>query len=236
MPFFSDHNVLFIHIPKNAGMYIEKCLGISWTFDQEPWLLKTEKQVSQLIYRAFRRMLFPGLIEVERLKRTYRYGDCAGMYKCQHATLSEVVSLRMLSKKVLESCTVLAVHRNPISRAISMYQWSAIHKYFTFDEFCERWILNPWDYNLTYGQLSHIRTQSSYIAGNERFKDKFNLISFENLEYEFDCFCKKYSINYMINNKINQSKPYLREVSDKSISIIAEVYEDDFRNFGYEMP
>ena len=165
MPYFPDSKILFIHIPKNAGMYVERSLGMLPVFDKVPKLLHLGRQFCGLSYRAYRRLLDPARIDIDLKMRQYRYGDSAGMYKCQHVTLSEVLSLRMLDKRELDNCIVLAIHRNLLSRAFSMHQWSPIHKYLSFEEFCEKWILHPWESGLNYGQLSHVRTQASYIEG-----------------------------------------------------------------------
>lgn len=83
---------------------------------------------------------------------------------------------------------------------------------------------------------SHLIPQSEFIKGNVECKE---IIRFENLNKDFEKLLKKYNYPKMDlphNNKSNiKKKISINILNKKTINLINEIYEEDFKNFGYKL-
>lgn len=236
MPYFEEHKILFIHIPKNAGMYIEKVLGIPKEIVNyaQPTSKKTLYQKLRGQAVKVKSQLCANKVRKD-LEKKYLYGQFAGPYIFQHASLSEIVSYRMLDKETIENSKILAVHRNPIDRAISIYKYWGLYKRVSFDDFCSGYILNPKNAIDNFGLLVHLKPQASFVDSSSGYFKRVNWISFENFNFDMNDFFIKNNIhNKLYEEKINASSNKSFDISKGSEDIIREVYSDDFELFGYQ--
>jgi hypothetical protein len=170
------------------------------------------------------------------LAREHVYGYFGGSMPFQHATLNDVVQLKLVPKDLLQKCTILAVHRHPIDRALSIYKYWGLSRSMSFREYCERWLLEPHRENLTLSQMCHVRTQCSYLDTTYPLTTELVTLPFDSLSDELDLFLKSKGISGVdIKARINVSKPEKIPVDPESIRIIDEVYSCDFERFNYRL-
>lgn len=230
MPFFRDKKILFIHIPKNAGMFVEKKLGIPREIvtyrkptDKETLYLKVRKIFSKIQHNVFNKK--------NELEKRFLYGNFAGAYNFQHASLSEIIEYRMLSKDELNESTLLAVHRNPVDRTVSIYKYWGFYKFMSFEVFCKTYVSRPDKIINNFGVLMHLKTQVSYVNNSLGYEKKINWLSFESIEADLTDFL--HLNNIKIDGKVNRSDDVAVDVSETARRIIENIYEEDFNYFGY---
>lgn len=237
MPYFKEKNILFIHIPKNAGMYIEKQLGIPSSIISSQTPTDKPKISSRILHFSKKlRNIILDISDNQQLEIEYLHGQFGGPYAYQHASLSEIISYRMLPEEELENSIILAVHRNPIDRLVSIYKYWGYYKILSFDEFCIKIVANPQNALDNFGLLMHLKTQVSYINDSINYSNKIEWLSFENLDSDLKEFMRKNNLKTKIDkNKKNESIKKSIEVSKESLSIIRNVYKEDFVHFGYNI-
>ena len=224
MPYFEKHNILFIHIPKNAGMYIEKLLGIPDSIvsyrmptDKDGFLYSFFKKLSRRIEFHIQRDVPHHLCLRNRdLCKKYLYGSFGGFYLYQHSSLWEIINYGMLDKDILDNCVILAVHRHPVDRMVSIYKYWGFYKSMAFDDFCFRYIGNRADALDNFGLLMHLRTQVSFVANASPYTERVEWLSFEKLDDDIREFYKKYELSLpLVGGKINRSDDVIVHVFQK---------------------
>jgi len=233
MPYFKDKNILFIHIPKNAGMYIEKQLGIP------KQIVSYKKPTDAPSLYEFIKLKAKKIIKknyIINLEKKYLYGQFGGAYIFQHASLSEILTYRMLDIEDIENAIILAVHRHPVDRIKSIYKYWGFYKKMSFDEFCENYVKSPKNIINNFGLLMHLKSQYSYVAYAGHFTDKVEWIKFENLYDDFQKIINKYNLDIKLEKSVvNNSNKCDIKVSKNSLKIIEKAYKDDFDYFGYSL-
>ncbi|MDO6565140.1 sulfotransferase family 2 domain-containing protein [Amphritea sp. 1_MG-2023] len=237
MPYFEKNKILFIHIPKNAGMFIEKSLGIPSE------IVHYRKPTDPLSWHKKLRNSFKKITGIEKkksesvaLEKALLHGQFGGPYTYQHASLQEIIDYRMLPLKTLEDSKILSIHRNPFSRTLSIYHYWGFHRKMNFDNFCKDVVAKPEQYLDNFGLLMHLRPQTSYIKNSGSFENKVEWVCFENLEQEFSNFSTRHSIHVDgtgMANKINVSNKSKIHISKTAQEIIKEIYREDFICFDY---
>jgi hypothetical protein len=174
MPFFRDRNLLFVHIPKNAGRSIEAALlGPTGSPDggRRSW-------PNRLATGAQRRTAAVGVRE--RLIGTLDVTVAA-----QHLTFAEIELLGVLPAGQLAHCRRFCVCRNPFDRAVS----SVFHfggnplDQSEFERALDRWLDRPpRDHN----ELAHRRTQAAYVRDSRGQPAVPHVLRFERLCDDFD--------------------------------------------------
>jgi hypothetical protein len=236
MPYFSDKKILFIHIPKNGGMYVEKCLGIPdelvgrGTPTKTYWTTRVRTKLNEVL------AALPHRKRDASLGRRYLYGYYGGGFPFQHASLEEIVQLRLVPRETLEQCTVLAVHRHPLDRAISVYKYWGLSERMSFRDYCARWLQAPEREDLTVTQLCHIRTQCSYIDTTSELASDVVVLPFEDLSRELGAFLDGRGMENRTREveRVNVSRPQEIEPDPESVGIVEDVYSCDYDRFGYE--
>ncbi len=150
-----------------------------------------------------------------------------------HISASELKNI--LGDEFWERYYSFGVVRNPYDRLISNFKYinrspahdlHAVYDEFNdFSEFIHNIHSLPWkDY------------QHHYLAVNGQILvDK--IMRFENLDEDFSLFIRKFHLPDVKLNRVNISqrrKDYSSYYNAEMISIVNEVYDEDFRIFGYE--
>ena len=133
---------------------------------------------------------------------------------------------------------VFSTVRNPIDRAVSLYfftKQALIHKQISWleddsEEANDRFIKSEFCNFLLFG----VQSQMSYVKSNAGLD--VHLMKFERLVDDFAAVCRQLGLNGACLPRINASRrPSLSHLLDAgTLKLLVDVFEDDFRNFGYE--
>lgn len=112
MPYFSDHNVLFVHIPKNAGKAIENSFGIKFqgvhsSLGGRSLLSGASKLLLNLTSSGIAKSSLHGALDIT--------------FPAQHLTINEI---ELLAPDIFakSKSRKFAVLRNPYTRAVSIFR------------------------------------------------------------------------------------------------------------------
>ena len=232
MPFLKEKNLIFIHIPKNAGKFIEDRYLMSDFPNSEA--NQGNRTIISNIARAFLKLDENSQIFAKTHgRRMFDIGLVA-----QHLTLIEMQLYGLVPRDLFE-LKVLASVRSPYSRALSLYcnvVNQNIWNQNDFEEFCKNWTK---DFNLNYKhiKLCQKRLQVDYlidIDGN--INQNINLVHVENLVEELKVFERENNlqvVNYEKKKNINLNikKPKLSKIAIKYIN---DNYSRDFEILNYK--
>ena len=232
MPFLKEKNLIFIHIPKNAGKFIEDRYLMSDFPNSEA--NQGNRTIISNIARAFLKLDEDSQIFAKTHgRRMFDIGLVA-----QHLTLIEMQLYGLVPRNLFE-LKVLASVRSPYSRALSLY-CNAVNQNIwnqnDFEEFCKNWTK---DFNLNYKhiKLCQKRLQVDFlidIDGN--INPNINLVHVENLVEELKVFERENNlqvVNYEKKKNINLNikKPKLSKIAIKYIN---DNYSRDFEILNYK--
>lgn len=207
-----DHKnkMLFIHIPKNAGTSIERTVFKDYNFNT-------------------------------KYSSTFLLGfDNQHNINLQHATLSELLQYHFISNDILDTYNSFAVVRNPYSRSVSGYNW--LMKDLKISDTFSNFLLRKGAFaeeKLKQNKalvLDHFYTQTKFVEIDGEIKIK-DILKFERLKDDFINYMHKIGLDCQLNlhfkkNKKNKLKT-LKLFTKENISLIQDIYKEDFQNFGY---
>ena len=203
--------LMFIHIPKNAGTSIEvaaKKYGIMWG-----------------LYYDFKKH------GINRKNENIN----VSVWHIPPKILKNNKGYEVYFKKKVPFCVV----RNPYERAVSEYKYhnnlykipiskQGLNEFITTIE--SRLNRDICDFGC------HFIPQSEYIYGYNNNKVS-EILRFENLETDFKKLCLKYNYPNIKLEKINKTGKVvtINDLNSESIKTINKIYKKDFINFNYEM-
>jgi hypothetical protein len=214
---FDNDKVIFIHIPRTAGSYIEEKLCKKYDC-KRIWPKANEKN----------------LFGLYKIKNNH-------YLTLQHLTLNEMIKYKFINKNI-ENQFIFTIIRNPYDRIVSLYaNWGK--KYKTLDIFLdelEKLNLNEYQHNgivtnnknFNYlnmtSNLSEIKyfvlPQYYYIDNNENYK--VNIIKYNEMETLNEIF--KLNIKFNIHDNKNNN---LTEIQKNKIY---KIYKIDFDKFSFQ--
>ena len=166
MPFLKEKNLIFIHIPKNAGKFIEDRYGMSDYPNSEAnqgnrsiisniarAVLKLDEDSQHFAKTHGRRMFDIGLVG-------------------QHLTLIEMQLYGLVPRNLFE-LKVLASVRSPYTRAISLYcnvVNQNIWNQNDFEEFCKNWTR---DFNSNYRHIKFCQKRLYYAEKRKHSREDY---------------------------------------------------------------
>lgn len=223
MPYLIDHELLFVHIPKNAGRSIEAAIM--------PEILEPRMHVRSLFNRAvtwLSRRTAPTCSH--RLLHTTLDVTLAA----QHLTYVEIEMLNLAPKALLRKEKCFCVCRDPFDRAVS----SVAHFLGpqddprTFERALESWLdCDPRDHN----EAAHRRTQASFVTDRTGRRAVGTVLRFEALEKDFAHLCERTGLNATLpwHGKAQRGRDLDALYTSRSRQLILSAFEEDFDAFGY---
>lgn len=209
-----DRNIIFVHIPRTAGTYIEDSIS------QKYGLLKNWPHPNTDV-----------LFGLQKLKD-------GQFLTLQHLTLKEMINFGFLEDKNSEIFTII---RNPYDRIISLHKnWFS--KYESLDEFLDKLIsmrLDDYDFN---GIVTN-KENFNYLNMTDNIDDikyfvlpQYYYIIQDNNDYNVDII--KYENMEKLNMKYNLNLRYKNTNTNHSFTEtqrekIYKIYKKDFEYFGY---
>lgn len=202
-----NENILFIHIPKNAGSSIEKYFETNYGyFEYSNKLINSLKKYSYLTSYSY--LYFPFFINF--------FKPIIDNY---HPILPKYDKY--------ENMKIFTIVRHPQDRIVSFYIYFGFNNYLSFYKFLILITMSD-DY------LSNFikRNQVEYIN-----LEKVDILKYENIEEDWKSLCKKYEIDYVKLDVVNKSNCVDKNqyFDDKCIKLIYDLYKTDFDILKYKI-
>tara|TARA_Y100000389_G_C17462626_1_gene522990 strand:- start:540 stop:1187 length:648 start_codon:yes stop_codon:yes gene_type:complete len=212
---FDNDKVIFIHIPRTAGTYIERQLCKKYNCVKK-WPVPNEKNLFGL----------------------YKIND-DNYLTLQHLTIKEMIKYQFINKNP-EDQFIFTIIRNPYDRVVSLYKnW--FKRYETLDIFLDELkklnldkyqhngiVTNNKNFNYKNmtSNLSEIKyfvlPQYYYIDNNENYK--VNIIKYDEIE----------SLNEILNLNVKYIKSENKNLTEIQKNKIYNIYKIDFDQFNFE--
>ncbi len=215
MPIYKDKNLLFIHIPKCAGSFIDDALSAEKRRKLQPF---KERMIGKLIRMSFKK--HPTLFGILNLN-----------FNAQHLTLMELVSLNLITEDELKNLEIFTVVRNPIDRFKSAFlSHNRFSKYEDINHFASSWLFEA---KTKHDEWSHCRPMYDFIDG--KYIKRVKIFKFEELDSVKTYLGNKYPIKFK-QEKINASKTVDERkliINPETEVLLQNYYKKDFSNFKY---
>ena len=234
MPYFSKHNIFFVHVPRTAGTSIEQSLGIDLIKKQS-----TNKQNENIYGYKENVELDHATIElVHDFFGKDRFNDSLS-FAVKRNPINRLASTYRHFNKYPQFAFLSGIQKNFYDFCLAIYR-----------------VKNDLD-KFPHFMTSHLLQQKKYIFFEKKIAVKY-LLQFENLENDYKEFVQQNSLK--IHNKLpNKNKtsdastprdtlknlgytysPVRKFINPNSkttklLDIIFEIYEQDFLALGYEM-
>ncbi len=230
--YIEKNNLIFIHIPKNAGISIEYILGQIYYKDvnNDFYFNFIEKIPTILKYLYFYFFIYRVIVNLVLYKKNpfnnFKLGIKDNTFTMHFLAIQYK---HFLQDDNYNKCIKFTVIRNPYNRVVSLYNYitpSFLKSKKNFIKF----LLNIKNEKL---KNNLFNTQYSYVVDEDGHNIIDYYIRFENLDNDWYLFCKKYNIPYLKLPKLNSKEQKKELLDDYTKELIYEIYRIDFIYFNY---
>jgi len=229
MPLFPELELLFVHIPKNAGRSIEQALLRN---DGNP-----DGGRRSILNRAAHVLTE---MTSSRFSRKYLIGTLDVVTVAQHLTYTEMDLLGLLNDQQKSEFTSFTVCRNPYDRAVSSLNHFLsgkgsphIENTSSFERQLHEWIeRDVTDHN----ERAHRRQQIDYILDTRGHSAVQHTLRYENVSSDFSSLMsliKAPEIELPWRGKSVRERGYKDYINDVSRKLIEREFGEDLEYFKY---
>ncbi|MBC2595616.1 sulfotransferase family 2 domain-containing protein [Ruficoccus amylovorans] len=221
MAYHQEKQLLFIHIPKNAGKSIESSLDL---IDGIPGKRSFPNRVAKFLLNKTQNQTL----------RKRVFGPYDYTLSGQHLTYSEIELLNIIPPAQRARAIKFAVVRNPYSRALSTYRHFKQNT--DLDGFKRFWAEASAYAGQDHNILAHLRTQKRFLIDINGHLAIEEILRFESLEQDYTQFREKHQLqgkalkHIGAGGKINLQDFYDTEAQ----ALIKTLFAEDFEQFGYQ--
>lgn len=242
MPFNKHDNILFIHIPKNAGKFVEDNLNMS-SFPGKVGNMANRSKVG-LLSRSITKYF-------DRKSQSSALTSLSGVYdqplQMQHLTLQEIQLFGFIEN--IDTVNMITTVRNPYKRFMSIYNHMVPYNkrsQQSLMDFSLNWPISL-SSSVNHNQLAFKRKQIQFLRNLDGSIPKnLYIAKVEDLEKDLLKFMKQLIKRgqedvYPVELKLEQQKVSKSRLLSENIVLTDEIksniyknYSDDFEEFGYE--
>ena len=230
MPYCSKNDLLFIHIPKNAGKSVEILFGMHRSHEGSP---NSRSKLNEFAKWVLNRTANP-------LAEQTLLGVIDRSYTAQHLTLQEIELGSLLPHEILSRATIVAVIRDPYDRSYSLFNhWmqpksseKVESEYFDFLSSIPERRASP-----KHRIACHFRQQVDFLRDKTGSFERVQLIRFEHLQSDLTAFCKSHGLKDCDPNELtsrSDSDPAMRTAADspRNRAMVESLFEEDYAQLG----
>ena len=246
---FRPKKLKFIHITKTAGTSIEE-IGIKnnqrWGMYHFEYGCPEEKLNNKRNNPGFWHQPFS--LKPKALKRKYDwfmvvrnpYTRCLSEFNFYYRHITEFKTKLQrdlsdhLEKHYLPNCTGLSNQLKIMAELLKSLDLEPNKK--TMNKLI-RQLINQRQNNFHLADNFHYHFLPQYLYLDPDGIARINILKFENIEQEFNQLMEDYQLNIQLNEKHNISKNIfsIKDFDNQTISLINQVYRNDFNLFGYKV-
>ncbi len=229
--YIKDKHLIFIHIPKNAGVSIEYTLGQIYYKDVNNnfyfYLIEKIPPIFKYLYFYF--FIYRIILNLILYKKNPLDNFNLGIKDDTFTMHFSAIQYKKYLQDDYNKCIKFTVIRNPYNRIISMYNFITPNFLQSKKNFI-KFLLNIKNNKL---KNNWFNTQHSYIVDENGRNIIDYYIKFEKIDDDWFSFCKKYNIPYLKLPKLYAKKIYIELLDYYTKQLIYDIYKIDFIYFNY---
>ncbi|MEP2652774.1 MAG: sulfotransferase family 2 domain-containing protein [Paraglaciecola sp.] len=232
MPIAEKYNVLFIHIPKNAGKTVEIMLGIHGSYKGSP--------NARSRFNALMKFLLTK--SMNKLALCQLIGVIDKSFASQHLTLQEIELNNFIKAETLNSLIKLAIVRDPFDRAFSLFNhWVKNVDVDCVEEEFYRFLNSIDERRMSekHSVACHFRNQIDFLRNTKGEYDSVSICRLENLEKDLLDFCDRHGVEVNVASTLkatvfeSDSKTKRKAMSSRNGELVFNLFMEDYKHFNY---